>query len=151
MLYNVYWYLRGQQDQLDSIQCYDGAQTLTADTSLSPHMTQQRDKWQYCYRDNLAKNVQVSPPQPGLERQQAATPKCHWIISYIGLIVRTSIVDLRADTGQIYRNWNVSPRAFLHYFNENFNYFTQLPLKMNKKCMQTIRHMSPSVIRHITA
>ena len=90
-----------------------------------------------CYRDNLAKNVQVSPPEPGWERQQAATPKCHWIISFIGLIVRIPIVDLRADTGQIYRNWNVSPRAFLHYFNENFNYFTQFPLKMNKNvCKQ---------------
>ena len=88
-------------------------------------------------RDILAKDVQVSPPEPGWERQQAATPKCHWIISYIGLIVRTPIVDLRADTGQIYRNWNVSPRAFLNYFDENFNYFTQLPLKMNKNvCKQ---------------
>ena len=89
------------------------------------------------YRDNLAKNVQVSPPEPGWERQQAATLKCHWKISFIGLIVRTPIVDLIADTGQIYRNWYVSPRAFLHYFNENFNYFTQLPLKMNKNvCKQ---------------
>ena len=64
--------------------------------------------------DTLAKNVQVSPPQPGLERQQAATPKCHWKFSFIGLIVLTPIVDLRVDRGQIYRNWNVSPKALLY-------------------------------------
>ena len=74
--------------------------------------------------DNLAKNVQVSPPQPGLERQQAATPKCHWKFSFIGLIVRTSIVDLRAGPGQIYGNWNVSPPALLHYNTEYLDSFT---------------------------
>ena len=77
-----------------------------------------------CYWDNLAKNVQVSPPQPGLERQQAATPKCHWKFSFIGLIVRTSIVDLRAGPGQIYGNWNVSPPALLHYNTEYLDSFT---------------------------
>ena len=62
--------------------------------------------------------------------------------------MRTPIVDLRADTGQIYRNLNVSPRAFFHYFNENFNYFTQLPLKMNKNvCKQ--KDTCPQVFKDI--
>ena len=42
------------------------------------------------------------------------------------------MVNLRVDTGQIYRNRNVSLRAFLHNFNENFNYITQLPFNINK-------------------
>ena len=130
LLTGLYWALLGlNEPYLGISEPYLGL-TLPYWTFFGPYFTligHYRTLFGPCCRDILAKNVQVSPPEPGLKRQQAATPKCHWIISYIGLIVRTSIVDLRADTGQIYRNWNVSPRAFLHYFNENFNYFTQLP------------------------
>ena len=53
------------------------------------------------------KNVQWSQVDAGWGGQLVASPKCHWIISYSGLIVRQQTVELSSHAVQRYRKYRI--------------------------------------------
>ena len=56
---------------------------------------------------NITKNVQWSQVDAGWGGQLVASPKCHWIISYSGLIVRQQTVELSSHAVQRYRKYRI--------------------------------------------